>query len=150
MRLTVKSEYALLALIDMASAEVETPVSVREIAARQDIPARFLEQVFASLRRAGLVKAVRGARGGFVLNGGPAGVTVLDVVEAVEGPLRPSVCAGLRGGDCARNGACAAGGVMERASSALREVFGTCTLSELVDEQAALDTRGGKDRSVTT
>lgn len=144
-RLTVKSEYALLALIDIASATGGRPVSVREIAERQEIPARFLEQVFASLRRAGVVNAVRGARGGFALGRDPVDVTVLDVVEAVEGPLRPSVCAGLRGGDCARNGACAAGSVMERASKALRDVFGGCTLAELAREQAGLD---AKDRTI--
>lgn len=142
MRLTTKSEYALLGLIDLASREAGGPVSVREIAERQAIPARFLEQVFAALRRAGVVRAVRGARGGFTLDGRAGTVTVLDVVEAVEGPLQPSVCSGVRNGACARSAACAAGGVWDRATNALRDVFQSATLADLAREQAGLDAAG--------
>ena len=62
MRLTAKSEYGLLAVIDLAVSYGEGPVSAREIAERREIPARFLEQLFVSLRRGGVVSAVRGAR----------------------------------------------------------------------------------------
>lgn len=141
MRLTVKSEYGVLALIELARRDGDSPVSVREIAEAQGIPARFLEQVFASLRRAGVVEAVRGARGGFVLGRAAREINVLDVVEAVEGPLRPSVCEGVRNGACERSAICAAGGVWERATSALRDVFENATLADLAEEQAALDVR---------
>ncbi len=139
MRLTTKSEYALLALIDLARHDSGGAVSVREIAERQAIPARFLEQVFAALRRAGLVRAVRGARGGFTLDGRAGSVSVLDIVEAVEGPLQPSVCDGVRNGVCERSAICAAGGVWDRATKALRDVFASETLADLAREQAELD-----------
>lgn len=151
MRLTVKSEYAVLALIDLARSGGDTPaaapVSAREIAERQSIPSRFLEQVFASLRRAGIVDAVRGARGGFVLSRPAAAVTVLEVVEAVEGPLRPTVCESLRGDACVRTGICAAGGVWDRASRALKDVLGSATLADLASEQAALDSTAARAAS---
>ena len=90
--MTAKSEYGVLAAIDLACNYGAGPVSAREIAERRGIPPRFLEQLFVSLRRADLVRAVRGAKGGFVLSRDPAEITVLDIVEALEGPLASSVC----------------------------------------------------------
>ena len=139
MRLSAKSEYALLALVDLAQRGPGALVSVREIAERQDIPARFLEQVFAALRRAGVVKAVRGAKGGYGLGRPAERLTVLEVVEAVEGPLQPTVCDTARGGVCPRGSACAAGAVWERAGDALRGVFAASTLADVAGAQDALD-----------
>jgi len=86
MRLTAKSEYGLLAMIEIASAG-GNPVSARSISESQKIPMKFLEQLLVALRRAGLVSARRGAHGGFILAVDESQVTVLDVVEALEGPL---------------------------------------------------------------
>lgn len=139
MRLTAKSEYGLLAMIELACRYGEGPSSAREIAERRAIPARFLEQLFVALRRAGLVGAVRGARGGFVLSRHPSEITVLDVVEALEGPLTASVCDTERGLECGNAGACAAAPVWARATKALREVFDATTLSELAGVQEEFD-----------
>lgn len=141
MRLTAKSEYGLLAVIDLACSWGEGPVSAREIAERRDIPARFLEQLFVALRRGGVVTAVRGARGGFVLAAEPSAITVLDVVEALEGPLEASVCDAEREAGCTRQGACAAAPLWVKASSALREVFASTTIAELASAQTRLDDR---------
>ncbi len=135
MRLTAKSEYGLLAMIDLACREGAGPVSARAISERQAIPAKFLEQLFVALRQAGLVSAVRGARGGFALDRPAETITVLDVVEALEGPLRTTVCDGERAAACGKGKACAAAGVWERATSAVRTVFGATTLAELADTQ---------------
>jgi Rrf2 family protein len=140
MRLSAKSEYGLLALIDLASRWGQGPVSAREIAERQEIPPKFLEQLFVSLRKADLVHAVRGAHGGFALQRDPSEIHVLEVVEALEGPLKPTVCAG--GGSCSRTQACAAATVWNRATAALRDVFETTTLADLAGEQAAMDAHG--------
>lgn len=140
MRLTAKSEYGLLALIDLASRWGEGPVSAREIAERQSIPPKFLEQLFVSLRKAGLVCAVRGARGGFALDRRPSEISVLEVVEALEGPLKPTLCSA--GSPCSRTQACAAASVWNRATAALKDVFDTTTLAELAGEQATIDAKG--------
>jgi len=140
MRLSAKSEYGLLALIDLASSWDQGPVSVREIAERQSIPPKFLEQLFVSLRKAGLVKAMRGARGGFALDRHPSEISVLEVVEALEGPLKPTLCDG--GSTCSRTQACAAATVWNRATAALRDVFDTTTLADLAGEQATIDAQG--------
>ena len=139
MRLTAKSEYGLLATIDLACHYGGGPVSAREIAERRSIPPRFLEQLFVSLRRAGLVAAVRGARGGFVLSRDPGEVTVLDVVEALEGPLASSLCDAERGEGCGMSASCAAAPVWVRATSALREVFAGTTLASLASAQGSFD-----------
>jgi Rrf2 family cysteine metabolism transcriptional repressor len=141
-RLTARSEYGLLALIDLACRAGQGPVSARGVAERQRIPGKFLEQLFASLRKAGLVTAVRGAHGGFELSRAASAITVLDVVEALEGPLRPTLCGGEVA--CERGGACAAADVWGRATSALRDVFGTTTLAALAGAQTAIDEDGGQ------
>lgn len=143
MRLTAKSEYGVLAAIDLACNFGQGPVSAREISQRRGIPARFLEQLFVSLRRAGIVTAVRGAHGGFVLARKPAEVSVLEIVEALEGPLSSNVCDSEREVACARSSACAASDVWSRATAALRDVFGTTTLAQLADAQTAFDRSTG-------
>lgn len=139
MRLTARSEYGLLAMIDLASADAAQPVSAREIAERQGIPVKFLEQLLVSLRRAELVSSVRGARGGFILEGRPAEISVLQVVEALEGPLSTTVCDGDRAAHCGRNGSCAASLVWGKATEAVRDVFDGTTLDVLAAEQHQLD-----------
>jgi Rrf2 family cysteine metabolism transcriptional repressor len=141
MRLTAKSEYGVLAVIDLACTYGSGPVSAREIAERRGIPPRFLEQLFVSLRRAGIVTAVRGARGGFALTRPPAEITVLDVVEALEGPLQSSVCDQERVSGCGKSASCAAAPVWARATHALREVFATTTLDSLAGTQETFDRR---------
>lgn len=137
MRITAKSEYGVLAMIDLAANASRSPVSTREVARRQMIPATFLEQLFVALRRAGLVTARRGARGGFLLGREAERISVLDVVEALEGPLRPTVCDALA--PCARSSACAAATVWRGASDALREVFSATTIADLAAAQSTMD-----------
>lgn len=136
MRLTAKSEYGLLALIDLACQGGAVPVSAREIAERQCIPTKYLEQLFVALRKAGLVTATRGAKGGFVLGRDAADITVLDIVEALEGPVAPTVCNVTA--PCARSPVCAAATVWNEATSALRAVFESTSLAQLADVQHTL------------
>jgi len=137
MRLTARSEYGLLALIDLGVRFGEGPVSAREVAQRQCIPPKFLEQLLAAMRKAGLVSASRGARGGFTLTRDPSEISVLEVVEALEGPLAPTSCDG--GQLCGRSGACAAASVWSRATEALRDVFTTTSVGDLCSRQAVYD-----------
>jgi Rrf2 family cysteine metabolism transcriptional repressor len=137
MRLTARSEYGLLALIDLGVRYGDGPVSAREISERQGVPAKFLEQLLGALRKAGVVCAVRGAHGGFALTRDPSSISGLEAVEALEGPLAPTSCDG--GSLCGRSGACAAAGVWAKATDALRDVFETTTLADLSTRQAQFD-----------
>ncbi|MBF2029663.1 MAG: Rrf2 family transcriptional regulator [Oscillatoriales cyanobacterium C42_A2020_001] len=86
LELSAKVEYALLALIELASqSEVNHPLTINEITARHPIPERYLEQIFTLLRRGGLIQSQRGAKGGYMLVKEPWQVSVLDVITLIEG-----------------------------------------------------------------
>lgn len=146
MRLTSKSEYGLLALIDLACEEEGVPVSARVLAERRDIPQPYLEQLFALLRKAGIIEAKRGAYGGFVLARPAQSVTVLDIVEALEGPLTSGVCDAHTDTGCTNSSCCVAAPVWSTATEVLRREFSSMTLSHLADRQKTLDqsTQDGK------
>lgn len=83
-------------MFDLAYNAEAVPVQLRTIGERQDIPPRYLEQIFQRLRKAGLVQGKRGPGGGYVLERAPAEISLLDIVEAVDGPI--AVCAPRRAG----------------------------------------------------
>ena len=112
-------------------------MSAREIAETERIPIKFLEQLLVPLRKEGLVNATRGAHGGFTLGRPAANITVLEVVETLEGPLSPSPCDTTR--DCPRTGGCAAAPVWEKAGQALRDVLGSTTIAEVATRQTEID-----------
>ncbi|MRS11801.1 MAG: Rrf2 family transcriptional regulator [Actinobacteria bacterium] len=136
MRLSARSEYGLLALIDMASSEGGRPLATRELAESRGIPAAFLEQLLADLRRAGLVRATRGPRGGFALARPAGDITALEIVEALEGAIAPSVCAP---DGCGRGEGCAAASVWGEVSGAVRAALSGFSLARLAEEQTRLD-----------
>lgn len=136
MRLSARSEYGLLALIDLAGAGSDTPLATRELAEARGIPSAFLEQLLADLRRAGLVRSTRGPKGGFTLARQPGEITALDIVEALEGSIVPSVCAPDA---CGRESGCAAASVWGNVSEAVRDALSSFTLSRLAEEQTRLD-----------
>ncbi|HLO88769.1 MAG TPA: Rrf2 family transcriptional regulator [Nostocaceae cyanobacterium] len=86
MELSNKSEYTILALIELAIAYSKgEPLQIREIATLQNIPNRYLEQILATLRRGGIIKSIRGAKGGYVLAREPGKITILDALKCIEG-----------------------------------------------------------------
>ncbi|MTD43398.1 Rrf2 family transcriptional regulator [Conexibacter sp. W3-3-2] len=117
--ITTKSPYALKALAELARAGDEAPIPIGELARRRDVPVQFLEQLFAVLRRAGLLKSQRGVKGGYSFARDPSTITVLEVVETLEGPL---------GRD--------AEGVFEDAAAAARQVLGGLTIADVVEREA--------------
>jgi Rrf2 family protein len=87
MRVSAKSDYALRALIEIATRGDGRPVSAEEIGRLQDIPHNFLQAILADLRRAGVVRSVRGQSGGWKMAASPADISVADIIRAVDGPL---------------------------------------------------------------
>src|ERR671910_846792 len=84
--ITTKSPYALRALAELARIGAEVPVPIGELARRREIPVQFLEQLFAVLRRAGVLRSQRGVKGGYSFARDPGDITVLEVVELLDGP----------------------------------------------------------------
>ena len=137
MKITAKSRYALRVLLDIAVSGGEGPRSIKEIATSQGISEKFISRIAVPLRRAGLVATERGAKGGLRLARFPAKITLLDIVQAMDGPLALVHCLG-RPGICKRQGRCAAemawGGVNDDLAAALRRK----TLASVVSDQRRL------------
>jgi Rrf2 family protein len=86
MELSNKTEYAILSLLALAKCYADgESLQIREIAARQNIPNRYLEELLATLRRGGLIKSIRGVKGGYVLAREPQKITILDALRCIEG-----------------------------------------------------------------
>jgi Rrf2 family iron-sulfur cluster assembly transcriptional regulator len=99
MRLSTKGRYAVMAMVDLARRETEAvrAVALADIAARQEISLSYLEQLFARLRRRGLVKSARGPGGGYRLAKQASETTIADIVHAVDEPLRATRCGAAKG-----------------------------------------------------
>ena len=95
--ITTKSPYALRALTELARMGADAPVPIGELARRREIPVQFLEQLFAVLRRAGLLRSQRGVKGGYSFAREPSDITVLELVELLDGPLGQRRGGDLRG-----------------------------------------------------
>jgi len=92
MRLSTRGRYATRAMYDLALHQGQGPVPLREISARQEISEKYLEQLFLKLRRAGLIRSVRGPGGGYLLARDAKKITMKDILRTVEGPLTPVFC----------------------------------------------------------
>lgn len=88
MKLSTKGKYGIRAMVDLAIHYGDTPVSIKSIAQRQKISEYYLEQLFSPLRRAKLIKSVRGAQGGYVLNREPKDITIADIMNVLEDLLK--------------------------------------------------------------
>ena len=116
--ITSKSPYAVLALAELGRSAGTGPVPIGELARKRDVPVQFLEQLFAVLRRAGVISSQRGVKGGYRFAREPSTVTVLEVVELLDGPL---------GRD--------AHGVFADASEAARKVLGETTIADVIERE---------------
>ena len=123
------------ALMELALEKCSSPLGVYEIARRQHIPERFLEQIFGDLRRAGILESRRGAHGGFCFSIPPEEITVLDIVELLDGEIRPARCSA--GGTCyiADSPLCTTSKIWDEARVALEGVFGRYTIAEIAAEE---------------
>ena len=130
LELTKRGDYAVRAMLALARGAGNGLLSARRISDAMDIPVRFLPQVLGDLQRAGLVEAAAGRSGGYRLARTAEQISLLDVIEAVEGDSRRRVCV-LRGGPCGVDGHCDVHDVFFEGQDALRSTFARSTLAEL-------------------
>jgi Rrf2 family protein len=119
-------------MITLAAHGGEGPVSLETLATEQDIPERYLAKITQDLRRSGLIRSQRGAHGGYALNGDPADVTLLDIWQALEGPVCPVDC--LDNEECTREPECVTRDVWARFRIAVEEVLGSENLADLAEK----------------
>lgn len=126
-----KRDYALRAMVSLARAHGDGLRKAREIASDTAVPVNYLPQVLADLARAGLVTSVAGPRGGYTTARPPAEISVLEVVEAVGGPLRTAQCP-LRGGPCTPQDSCALHDVWGGAQQAMATHLAEASLAGVI------------------
>lgn len=132
MKLSTKTRYGLRAMIDLARCDDGLPVPLKEIAARQSLSEPYLEKLLGLLRRSELIESVRGVQGGYRLARPADSITVGEIVEILDGPIRFSDCDTGRG--CQRRETCPAGGLWTRLQAGIEEVLSATTLQDLVDD----------------
>jgi Rrf2 family protein len=117
--ITTKSPYAVAALAELGRSGEQGPVPISELARRRDIPVQFLEQLFATLRRAGVLRSFRGVGGGYLFARQPETITVLEIVELLDGALGAG-----------------ATGVFDEAAAAARAVLTATTIADIIEREA--------------
>ncbi len=132
MQITRRADYAVRTMIEVAKAEEGATALTHEVAARQEIPAPFLAKIVLALSRGGLLRSYRGSGGGIALAKPADQITLLQVVEAVDGPIAVSSCV-LWPEDCARSGRCPVHEIWCEARSLLVNRLKSTTLAELVE-----------------
>ena len=120
--ITSKSPYAVRALCELALCGASVPIPIGELARRRDIPQQFLEGLFATLRRAGILQSQRGVKGGYLFARSPSDVTVLEVVELLEGELTAR--------DANHDE------IWHEAVAAIRDVLAKTTIADLAEREA--------------
>ena len=129
-----KTRYALRAMFELARHYGEGPVRISDIAKSQAIPVRFLEGILNQLRQAGLLRSVRGARGGYELAEHPSRVSVGDMIRVVQGPIEPAPCINDDNPEeCPLFGGCVFIPLWKRAAEALTEVYDGTSFADLVE-----------------
>ncbi|MGO9904083.1 MAG: RrF2 family transcriptional regulator [Solirubrobacteraceae bacterium] len=134
MRISAKADYAVRAVVELASRSDEKPIKAERIATAQEIPLNFLENILGELRHAGIVRSHRGAEGGFRLAKPAGAITIADVIRAVEGPL-----ASVRGGPPEESTYSGASEALPRVWIAVR-----ANLRKVVEHVTVADVASGK------
>jgi len=132
MQLTTKGRYAVTAMLDLASNDSSRPVTLDMISQRQNISLSYLEQLFAKLRKASLVRSIRGPGGGYLLNVNPVDVTLTEIIEAVDENIDLRRCHGAK--NCLRGKQCLSHHLWCEVSDQIRGFLSSRNLQQVIDD----------------
>lgn len=135
MKISTKGRYALRLMLDIALNDAKTPVRIKDIAERQQISDKYLEQIVSSLNKAGFVKSLRGPQGGYRLTKKPEEYTVGMILHLIEGSLAPVACLDDDINNCTRADRCPTLILWEKLYDAISEVVDNITLADLISWQ---------------
>lgn len=135
MKISTKGRYALRLMMDLAENNTGSPISLKDVAKRQDISDKYLEQIISILNKAGYVRSVRGAQGGYMLKMEPQNYTVGMILRQTEGSLAPVACIEDDEIVCDRQQQCVTSIVYKKINDAILGVVDNITLQDLVDWQ---------------
>ena len=139
LKISTKGRYALRLMLDLALNDSEKPIRIKEIAGRQGISDKYLEQIISVLNKARYVRSVRGPQGGYLLTKKPEEYTVRMILRLTEGSMAPVDCIDEEYGMCNRMDNCATSIVWKRLNDAISDVIDHITLADLVDWQLVKD-----------
>lgn len=140
MKLTTKGRYAVTAAVDLAMHATDGPVTLSDIAERQSISLSYLEQLFARLRKGGLVESVRGPGGGYLLGREASAIRVADVIAAVNENTDTTACGGAH--NCRDNGECLTHELWTDLGNHIYQYLNSVTLSDLVEQNSRRKDQG--------
>ncbi len=135
MKMSTKGRYAVMAMIDIGEHSVGQPVSLAEIAERQDISQEYLEQLFGKLRKAGLVESARGPGGGYRLAREASDIPMAEIIIAVDEPLRVTRCEGDAVEGCVKGEKCSAHDLWSSLGRQMMSFLGSITLDDVVSKR---------------
>ncbi len=133
MKLSTKGRYGLKAMFELSLSHSKGPISIKTIASKQNIPEQYLEQIFSKLKKAKLIKSVRGAQGGYLLSKKASEITVYDVLIVLEGPVSISDCL-IDEDSCENSGGCVTKLVWAKIRDAIEDVMKSITLCDMVSD----------------
>lgn len=137
MKISTKGRYALRLMLDLATYNTGEPVSLKDISKRQEISEKYLEQIIAILNRAGYVRSIRGAKGGYTLTREPKDITVGMILRETEGDLAPVACVSdTAREECNRTSACVTYRIYKQLNDAINGVIDHITVADMLEWQA--------------
>lgn len=135
MKMSTKGRYGLKSMFELAlNEDNDTPLSLKCIAEKNGLSELYLEQIFALLRKAGLVKSIRGAQGGYFLSRPSGNITVGEVIRVLEGPVAPSDCVIEDGDFCDEAEFCVTKSVWKKIKDSVDEVIDSVTLADMLQD----------------
>ena len=138
MKISTKGRYALRLMMDLAMNNTGEPVRIKDIAARQEISDKYLEQIISTLNKAGYVKSIRGPQGGYMLTKAPEKYTVGIILRLTEGSLAPVSCLEDEVNTCPRQDGCATLRLWQMLNTAISDIVDKVTLADIVEWQGQI------------
>ena len=138
MKITTRGRYALNLMLDMVTNSNGSPIKLRDIAERQKISDKYLEQIVSTLNKAGLIRSVRGSQGGYFLVRKPEEYTVGEILRITEGNMAPVPCLEYEENQCNKQESCVSVILYKKINDAINSVIDTVTLADLYEWQSGI------------
>ena len=144
MRLTTKGRYGVRAVLNLAAHNQNHPTSISQISKEEDLSPEFLEQIFFKLKKAGVIRSIRGPKGGFVLNWKPSRVTIKAILDAVGESINPTPCTNESTAPCPRKKDCALAPVWNDFNKVIEKHLDGISIKDIIENQKTAQSLGLK------